>query len=135
MRSTPDGLGAHARTPASARTVPEANTGGHRAIEFGERISDFARAERYSAGTPARSSRALSPVQVSGRNSRRPTTGTSPRARVSDTTLWQLAVLPNADAYCSPTPTECAPFFGNVGSSMTRKAPAPPIRLFAFNVD
>jgi hypothetical protein len=39
-------------------------------------------------------------------------TGTSPRASVSDTNFWQLAVLPSAEAYCGATPTECLPFFG-----------------------
>src|SRR5436189_6136415 len=28
-------------------------------------------------------------------------TGTSPRASVSDTMVWQLAVLPSAEAYCA----------------------------------
>jgi hypothetical protein len=72
------------------------------------------------------------PVQDSGKNSRRPTiTGTSPRASVSDTKVWQLAVLPKAEAYCAATPTECVPFFGNVVSSMTRNASAPPTSLSA----
>ena len=35
-------------------------------------------------------------------------TGTSPPASVSDTRVWQLAVLPSAEAYCAATPTECA---------------------------
>jgi hypothetical protein len=39
-------------------------------------------------------------------------TGTSPRASVSDTKVWQLAVLPSAEAYCAATPTECVPFLG-----------------------
>ena len=60
--------------------------------------------------TPLPSSRASSPVQVSGRNSRRPTIiGTSPRASVSDSKVWQFEVLPKADAYCGATPTECVP--------------------------
>jgi hypothetical protein len=37
-------------------------------------------------------------------------TGTSPRASVSDTRVWQLAVFPSAEAYCGATPTECVPF-------------------------
>ena len=41
-------------------------------------------------------------------------TGTSPRASVSDT-----SVLPNAEAYCAATPTECLPFFGIAVSSIT----------------
>ncbi len=53
-------------------------------------------------------------VQFSGRNWRSATiTGTSPRASVSDTSVWQLAVLPRAEAYCEATPTECVPFFDN----------------------
>ena len=59
-------------------------------------------------------------------------TGTSPRARVSDTNVWQLAVLPKAEAYCGATPTECIPFFGNVVSSTTRTASAPPTSLLAW---
>src|SRR5438876_4460978 len=62
-------------------------------------ISGFVRAVRYSAGTPARSNRARLLVQLSGRNSRNASmTGTSPRASVSDTRVWQLAVLPSAEA-------------------------------------
>src|SRR5271157_5739707 len=113
--------------PASARTVAKRTSAAIRRSSSASAISDLARAERYSTGTPARSNRASSPVQASGRNSRRPTiTGTSPRARVSDTKVWQFAVLPKADAYCGATPTECVPFFGNAVSSMTRKASAPP---------
>src|SRR5262245_46262278 len=67
--------------------------------------SGLVRAVRYSAGTPARSSRARLPVQLSGRNSRNASiTGTSPRASVSDTRVWQFAVLPRAEAYCAATP-------------------------------
>jgi len=39
-------------------------------------------------------------------------TGTSPCASVSDTKVWQLAVLPSAEAYCAATPTECVAFLG-----------------------
>src|SRR5262249_19392091 len=67
-------------------------------------ISGFVRAVRYSAGTPARSNRARLLVQLPGRNSRNASmTGTSPRASVSDTRVWQLAVLPSAEAYCAHT--------------------------------
>ena len=56
-------------------------------------ISGFVRAVRHSAGTPARSNRDRSLVQLSGRNNRNAsTTGTSPRASVSDTRVWQLEV-------------------------------------------
>src|SRR5262245_41614324 len=86
-------------------------------------ISGFVRAVRYSAGTPARSNRARLLVQLSGRNSRKASmTGTSPRASVSDTRVWQLAVLPSAEAYCAATPTECVPFLGIAVSSITRTA-------------
>src|SRR5580704_2799869 len=82
--------------------------------------SGFVRAVRYSAGTSARSNRARSPVQLSGRNSRSASvTGTSPRASVSDTRVWQFAVLPSAEAYCAATPNECVPFLGIAVSSMT----------------
>src|SRR6516225_4109654 len=77
-------------------------------------ISGFVRAVRYSAGTPARSNRSRLLVQLSGRNSRNASmTGTSPRESVSDTRVWQLAVLPSAEAYCAATPTECVPFLGS----------------------
>jgi hypothetical protein len=39
------------------------------------------------------------------------------RANVSDTRVWQFAVLPNAEAYCAATPTECMPFLGIAVSS------------------
>src|SRR5262245_19235877 len=58
-------------------------------------ISGFVRAVRYLAGTPARFNRARLLVQLSGRNSRNASmTGTSPRASVSDTSVWQLAATP-----------------------------------------
>ena len=51
-------------------------------------ISSLVRASRRSLGTPALLIRCGSLVQVSGRNSARPTaTGTSPRASVSDTNV------------------------------------------------
>src|SRR5262249_4388000 len=62
-------------------------------------ISGFVRAVRYLAGTRGRFNRARLLVQLSGRNSRNASmTGTSPRASVSDTSVWQLAVLPSAEA-------------------------------------
>jgi hypothetical protein len=55
-----------------------------------------------------------SSVQLSGRNSRRPTiTGTSREASVTETSDGQLAALPSAEAYWGATPTELCPFFGN----------------------
>src|SRR5215831_6902 len=56
-------------------------------------------------------------------------TGTSPRASVSDTRVWQLAVLPSAEAYCGATPTECVPFLGIAVSSITSTASSPPTSL------
>ena len=85
-------------------------------------ISGFVRAMRRSSGTRAFVIRSASPVQLSGRNRRKPIiTGTSSRASVSDTSVWQLAVLPSAEAYCGATPTECEPFFGGAVSSKRRK--------------
>src|SRR6266699_2152813 len=59
-------------------------------------------------------------------------TGTSPRASVSDTKVWQLAVLPSAEAYCAATPTECVPFLGIAVSSITSTASSPPTSLSAW---
>ncbi len=65
--------------------------------------------------------RSASSVQLSDRKSRRPTiTGTSREARVTDTSDWQLDVLPSDEAYCGATATESCPFFGNAVSSMNR---------------
>ncbi|MNE75140.1 hypothetical protein D3C80_1712700 [compost metagenome] len=62
---------------------------------------------RISSGTPAFTIRSWLLVQLSGKNSRKPTgTGTSSRANVSDTNVWQLARLPSIEAYCGATPTE-----------------------------
>ena len=86
-------------------------------------ISGFVLAAWNSAGTPARRILSGSAIQLSGRNSRSPTIdGTSPRARVSDTRVWQLACLPSAEAYCGATPTEALPFFGSAVSSTTSTA-------------
>src|SRR5439155_17861286 len=72
-------------------------------------------------------------VQLSGRNNRNASMiGTSPRASVSDTRVWQFAVLPSADAYCAATPTECAPFLGIAVSSITSTASLPPTSLSAW---
>jgi hypothetical protein len=63
-------------------------------------ISGLEREARAEEGTPARHRRSESFVQASGRNRRKETgTGTSSRARVSDTSVWQLAVFPSAEAY------------------------------------
>src|SRR5271154_4789465 len=72
--------------PGIARTqpkrAPEAMTRSISSIA----ISGFVRALRLSSGTRARAMRAESSVQLSGRNSRRPTiTGTSRDANVNET--------------------------------------------------
>jgi len=60
------------------------------------------------------------PTSREGKRRNANITGTSPRASVSDTNVWQLAVLPRVDAYCGATPTERSPFFGIAVSSMTK---------------
>lgn len=57
--------------------------------------------KHISSGTPAFTIRSWLLVQLSGKNSRKPTgTGTASRANVSDTNVWQLARLPSIEAYC-----------------------------------
>src|SRR5262249_27595442 len=117
-RTAVNGIRQHA---AKAHTAAMARSISARAI------SGFVRAVRHSAGTPARSNRDRLLVQLSGRNNRNASmTGTSPRASVSDTRVWQLAVLPSAEAYCAATPTECVPFLGIAVSSITSTALLPP---------
>src|SRR3954462_10856523 len=60
-------------------------------------------------------------------------TGTSPRATVSDTRVWQLAVLPSAEAYCGATPPECVPFLAIAVSSITSTASLPPTSPVRLN--
>ena len=109
--------------PASASTQPKRTPAAITRSISASAISGLVRAFRYPTGTPARFNRTLSLVQLSGRKRRNATiTGTSPRASVSDTIVWQLAVLPSADAYCAATPTERSPFFGSAVSSITRTA-------------
>src|ERR1700752_5041775 len=74
----------------------KAHTGCHHAIDL--RQGDHGLGPRCAvlAGTPARFKRAGLLVQLSGRKRRNATmTGTSPRESVSDTYVWQLAVLPS----------------------------------------
>jgi hypothetical protein len=59
---------------------------------------------------------------------------TSPRASVSDTNVWQFAVLPTAEAYCAATPTECVPVFGTAVSSVTKTASLVPTSRFEKTV-
>src|SRR5262249_61779916 len=54
------------------------------------------------------------------------------RASVSDTRVWQFAVLPSAGAYCGATPTECVPFLAIAVSSITSTASLPPTSLSAW---
>src|SRR2546429_507339 len=108
--------GALSPYPASANTQAKRTPAAMTRSISARAISGFVRAVRYSVGTPARSNRARLLVQLSGRNNRNASmTGTSPRASVSDTSVWQLAVLPSAEAYCAATPTECVPFLGSLG--------------------
>src|SRR6516164_2913961 len=94
--------------PASASTQPKRTPAAIARSISAKAISGLDRGIWYSTGTPARLKRTASLVQLSGRNSRNVSmTGTSPRASVSDTRVWQLAVLPNAEAYCAATPAEC----------------------------
>ena len=103
------------------------------AIDLGQRDLRLRPRRPPSLGTRAFAIRPASLVQLSGRNRRKPIiTGTSSRASVSDTSVWQLAVLPSAEAYCGATPTECVPFFGSAVSSTTRTPLAPPISLSAW---
>ena len=118
--------GALSPYPASAKTQPKRTPAAVARSISARAICGLVRAVRYSAGTPARSWRARLLVQLSGRNSRNASiTGTSPRANVSDTMVWQLAVLPSAEAYCGATPTECVPFFGKPVSSTIQATTGP----------
>src|SRR5215467_10581305 len=110
--------------PASASTQPKRAPAAIARSISAKAISGLDRGVWYSTGTPARFKRAASLVQLSGRNSRNVSmTGTSPRASVSDTRVWQLAVLPNAEAYCAATPTEWVPFLAIAVSSITKRKP------------
>src|SRR3954471_19662319 len=116
---------------ASARTAPkrapEAST---RSISSSA-IRHFGRYATVS-GTPAAARRVASPPQSSGRNSRRPTpTGTSLRARVRETSDWQLARLPSWPQYWRLTPTEWRPCFTSAVSSTTSTASGPPTKRSA----
>ena len=64
-----------------------------------------------------------SPVET---DAYRPSPALRPLANVADTSVWQLAVLPRAEAYCAATPTEWLPFFGSAVSSITKTALSPP---------
>lgn len=93
------------------------------------------RPRRSILGRNTRSFQARLLAQLSGRNSRGASaTGTSPRPSVSDTKVWQLAVLPSAETSCAATPTECTPFLGmavdaELNSPMACSARSPLCRL------
>ncbi len=103
------------------------HTGCHHAIDL--RQGDLRLGPRYAVldGNARPLQRTALLVQLSGTKKRNATmTGTSPRASVSDTNVWQLAVLPRDEAYCAATPTERSPFFHIAVSSMTGTASLPP---------
>ena len=108
FRSGPAGTGGAAITRISQHAAEAHAPSRTRSISL-TAISSLVRAVRRSSGTPAPVIWSGSPVQVSGRNSARPTaTETSPRASVSDTSVWQLAVLPSVVAYAArPQPSGC----------------------------
>jgi len=63
-------------------------------------------------------------------------TGTSRDASVSDTSVWQLAFLPSAEANCDAPPTECVPFFGkNVSSIINQACGSPTCRSASASSD
>ena len=106
------------RRRSNSVTAPSANLCSGvsvRMTEYGTR-----RVASSPTGTPARFNRARSLVQLSGRKRRNATiTGTSSRASINDTSVWQLAFLPSAETYCQARPTECLPFFGTAVSTIT----------------
>src|SRR4051794_5810547 len=111
---------------ASASTAPKRAPAARTRSISSSAIRHFGRYATAS-GTPAAARRPASPHQSSGRNSRRPTpTGTSARARVSETRAWQFAFLPSWPQYCRFTPTEWRPCFTSAVSSTTRAASGPP---------
>src|SRR5438477_2880723 len=118
--------------PRICEHTAEADTGRNHAVDLSERDLRLRSCSPMFGRNTNPLQTCLSLVQFSGRKRRRATaTGTSPRASVSDTSVWQLAVLPNAEAYCALTPTECLPFFGIAVSSITNTASLPPTSLSA----
>ncbi|MGY3361860.1 hypothetical protein ACVWZK_008523 [Bradyrhizobium sp. GM0.4] len=76
--------------PASASTHPMRTLVAIARSISAKAISGLERGVRYSTGTRARFKRDILLVQLSGRRRRKPTiTGTSPRASVKDTSVWQ----------------------------------------------
>src|SRR3546814_1904416 len=96
--------------PASASTQPKRTPAAMTRSISSIAIAGLVRYGRKGSGTPALTMRASSLVQLSGRNSRKPSMiGTSRDASVTDTSVWQFAFLPSADAYCGATPTDAVP--------------------------
>ena len=92
--------GALSPYPASASTHPKRTLAAIARSISAKAISGLDLGAWCSTGTRARFKRGALLVQLSGRKRRNATiTGTSPRASVKDTSVWQFAVLPRADAY------------------------------------
>src|SRR5262249_33015257 len=93
-------------------------------------ISGFVRAMPYSAA-PIRSiqSSPLARPTLGKKQPQRQHDWGVPRAHVSDTRVWQFAILPSAEAHWEATPTECMPFLGIAVSSITGTASLPPTNL------
>lgn len=86
--------------PASASTQPKRSPAATTRSISSMASSGFVLGCRMSSGTPALIIRASSLVQLSDRYSRGLSmSGTSPDASVTDTSVWQLAFLPRAEAY------------------------------------
>lgn len=82
----------------------------------------------------ARVIRVGSVIQISGRNSCRPTmTGISCAAKVRETMIWQLPFSPRDEAYCGATPTEYVLFSGKAVSSTISNDRRPPTRRSAWS--
>jgi hypothetical protein len=87
--------GALSPYPASLAHTQSARWPRSRGQSQQKAISGLDRGGRYSTGTRARFNRCTLLVQLSGRKRRNATiTGTSPRASISDTSVWQLPFGP-----------------------------------------
>ena len=130
-RSRPDAVAAHAVSWVG-KDRPKPTPAAIRRSSSTRAISDLFRAERYSTGTPARSSRALSPPPA-GTAAGRPSPGPR-RAPASATPRFGNSQSCTGRMRIAARPRlECVPFFGNAVSSMTRKASAPPTSLSAWS--
>src|SRR6516165_2167695 len=86
----------------------------------------------FGRNTRSLQSRPLARPTLGKKQPQRQYDGHLTRASVSDTRVWQFAVLPSADVYCGATPTECVPFLGIAVSSITSTASLPPTSLSAW---